>query len=105
MLAEARARALGLGDEVAWVEKVVISTQGEVDAETLAEREDAIGDLQRLLQEATGDDALLAQIEDDIGKLVRQLPHEARGASQLFDDIQLPFGVHAVDAFVPRRLG
>ena len=80
MLAEARAGALGLGDEVAWVEKVVINTQPEVDAETLAEREDAIGELQRLLQEATGDDALLAQIEDDISKLVRQLPHEVRGA-------------------------
>ena len=79
MLAEARARALGLGDEVAWVEKVVISTQGEVDAETLAEREDAIGDLQRLLREATMDKDLLVQIEDDIGKLVRQLPHEVRG--------------------------
>ena len=61
------------------MEKVVISTQGEVDAETLAEREDAIGDLQRLLQEATMDKDLLVQIEDDIGKLVRQLPHEVRG--------------------------
>ena len=79
MLAEARAGALGLGDEVAWVEKVVINTQPEVDAETLAEREDAIGELQRLLQEAAGDDALLAQIESDIGKLARQLPHEVRG--------------------------
>lgn len=79
MLAEARAGALGLGDEIAWVEKVIINTQPEFDAETLAEREDAIGELQRLLQEATGDDALLAHIEDDIGKLVRQLPHEVRG--------------------------
>jgi DNA repair protein SbcD/Mre11 len=79
MLAEARAGALGLGDEVAWVEKVVISTEPEVDAQTLAEREDAIGELQRLLQEATGDTDLLAQIEDDIGRLVRQLPHKIRG--------------------------
>jgi len=79
MLAEARAAALGLGDEVAWVEKVVINTEPEVDAKTLAEREDAIGELQRLLQEATGDTALLAQIEEDVGKLVRQLPHEVRG--------------------------
>ena len=78
MLAEARAHALGLGDEVAWVEKVVISTQPEVDAGTLAEREDTIGELQRLLQESTEDESLLAQIEDDIGKLVRQLPHEVR---------------------------
>jgi len=79
MLAESRAGALGLGDEVAWVEKVVINTAPEVDAKTLAEREDAIGELQRLLQEATSDTALLSQIEDDIGKLVRQLPHEVRG--------------------------
>lgn len=79
MLAEARAGALGLGDEVAWVEKVVIDTVPDVDARTLAEREDAIGELQRLLQEATGDSDLLAQIEDDIGKLVRQLPHDMRG--------------------------
>ncbi|WP_291903502.1 hypothetical protein [Maricaulis sp.] len=79
ILAEARAGALGLGGDVAWVEKVVIDSQPEVDAETRAEREDAIGELQRLLQEATGDDALLAQIEGDIGKLVRQLPHEVRG--------------------------
>ena len=79
MLAEARAGALGLGDEVAWVEKVVISTEPEVDAQTLAEREDAIGELQRMLQEATGDTDLLAQIEDDIGRLVRQMPHEVRG--------------------------
>lgn len=78
MLAEARAGVLGLGDEVAWVEKVVISTWPEVDAQALAEREDAIGELQRLLQEATGDMDLLAQFEDDIGKLVRQLPHEVR---------------------------
>lgn len=79
MLAEARAVALGLGDEVAWVEKVVINTEPKSDAQTLAKREDAIGELQRLLQDATGDTALLTQIGDDIGKLVRQLPHEVRG--------------------------
>lgn len=79
MLAEARAGAVGLGDEVAWVEKMVISTEPEVNVQTLAAREDAIGELQRLLQEATGDDDLLAQIEDDIGRLVRQLPYEVRG--------------------------
>lgn len=79
MLAEARAGALGLGEEMAWVEKVVINTEPEVDAQTLAERVDAIGELQRLLHDATGDEVLLAQIEDDVGKLVRQLPHEVRG--------------------------
>jgi len=78
ILAEARASALGLGDEVAWVEKVVISTEATVDAQTLAQREDAVGELQRLLQDAKSDGELLAQIEGDIGALVRRLPHEVR---------------------------
>ena len=78
ILAEARASALGLGDEVAWVEKVIIATEATLDAQTLARREDAIGELQLMLEEASGDEELLAQIESDIGELVRRLPHEVR---------------------------
>ena len=78
ILAEARASALGLGDEVAWVEKVVISTEPPVDAQTLAQREDAVGELERLLKDAKYDQELLALIEADIGALIRRLPHEVR---------------------------
>ena len=78
VLAAARASALGLGDEVAWVEKVVIATEATLDAEILAQREDAIGALQQMLQAATSDEALLAEIEYDISALVRRLPHEIR---------------------------
>ena len=78
VLAAARASALGLGDEVAWVEKVVIATKATLDPEILAQREDAIGALQQMLQAATSDEALLAEIEDDISALVRRLPHEIR---------------------------
>ena len=78
VLAEARASALGLGDDVAWVEKVVIATEAVVDPQTLAQREDAIGELQRMLQDAGSDDELVAQIAGDIGELVRRLPHEVR---------------------------
>ena len=78
VLAAARASALGLGDEVAWVEKVVIATEATLDPEILAQREDAIGALQQMLQAATSDEALLAEIEDDISALVRRLPHEIR---------------------------
>ena len=42
------------------------------------QREDAIGALQQMLQAATSDEALLAEIEDDISALVRRLPHEIR---------------------------
>ncbi len=78
VLAQARASALGLGDEVAWIEKVVIATEAVIDPQTLAKREDAIGELQRMLQDAGNDNELLAQIESDVGELVRRLPHELR---------------------------
>ena len=78
VLAEARASALSLGEEVAWVEKIVIATEAVVDPQTLAQREDAIGELQRMLRDAGSDDELLAQIAGDIGELVRRLPHEVR---------------------------
>lgn len=78
LLSEARASALGLGDEIAWVEKVIVATEGALDAQTLAKREDAIGELERMLQDAKTDTNLLAQIEGDVGELIRRLPHEVR---------------------------
>ena len=63
---------------MAWVEKIVIATEAVVDPQTLAQREDAIGELQRMLRDAGSDDELLAQITGDIGELVRRLPHEVR---------------------------
>jgi exonuclease SbcD len=78
LLAEARSSALGLGDDVAWVEKVVISTEPLIDPKTRAEREDAVGELQRLLHEAVVDTDLVEQIDGDIGEMVRRLPQEVR---------------------------
>ena len=85
LLADARASALGLGDEVAWVEKVTTATEATLDPQALAQREDAIGELQRMLQDAKGDPDLLGLIEGDIGELVRRLPHEVR--TEVDDDI------------------
>ena len=78
LTAEARAAALGLGDEVAWVERVVVKTTPVADAATLAAREDTLGDLQRMLKEAVADEELLGQLKTDIGELVGKLPHEVR---------------------------
>lgn len=78
LLVEARASALGLGNEVAWVEKVVTLTTSLIDPQAQLEREDAIGELQRMLPSAHTDEELLAQLESDIGELVRKLPHEVR---------------------------
>ncbi len=78
LLAEARSSALGLGDDTAWVEKVVIATESAIDPETLPGSEGPVHELQRMLQEAGSDAGLLHELETDIGELVRRLPHEAR---------------------------
>ena len=78
LMEEARATALGLGDEVAWVERVVVQTTPIADASALAAREDALGDLQRMLGEAIADEDLLGQLKTNIGELIGRLPPELR---------------------------
>lgn len=82
LLAEARAAALGLGEDVAWIERVVVATEPVLDPATLRAREDALGELQRLLGEAGTDGSLLAQLATDLGELVRKLPHEVRAEAE-----------------------
>lgn len=82
LLAEARAAALGLGDEVAWVERIVLATEPALAPATLAARDDALGDLRRMLKDAREDAAVLEQMKADIGELVRRLPHEVRGDAE-----------------------
>jgi DNA repair protein SbcD/Mre11 len=78
LLAEARAIALGLGADQAWVERVKVVTEPEMDARTLAARTDALGELHRMLGEAGGDPDLLAQLGEDPGQMLLRLPHEVR---------------------------
>lgn len=75
LLVEAKAAALGLGDEVAWIERLVVAT---ASAETAASRKDALGDLQRIIESAGSDTELQAQIATDLGDLIRKLPHDIR---------------------------
>jgi len=82
LLAEARAAALGLGDEVAWVERLVVATEPALDRVTLVAREDALGELQRMLIDAREDPEVLEQIKADIGEFVRELPHEVRADAE-----------------------
>jgi DNA repair protein SbcD/Mre11 len=76
LIAEARAAALALGDEAAWVERLVIETTSAADA--LVPAIDALGELQAIVAEAPGDVDLCAQLDADIGELVRKLPHEIK---------------------------
>lgn len=82
LLAEARAAALGLGEEIAWVERVVVSTAPTLDPAVMRAREDALGELQRILDDAGQDPMLLKQIDAEIGDFIRKLPHEVRGDAE-----------------------
>ena len=78
LLAEARSSALALGEERAWVEKVVVATTPAADPELLKQRGDAVGELLSILGEARSDGELVEKLKADIGELVRRLPSEAR---------------------------
>ncbi len=82
LTAEARATALGLGEEVAWVERVAVQTAPVTDTSAQAEREDALGDLQRMLKEARADDELLGHLKTNISELTSKLPPELREGSE-----------------------
>ena len=73
---------LAFGDDAAWIERVVVSTEPLVDPATLSSREDALGDLNRMLDDASADGELLSQLKADIGELVRKLPPEIRNQTE-----------------------
>lgn len=79
LLAEARAAALSFGDTAAWIERVVVSTQPTIDPAALAAREDALGELHRMLGDAATDSDLLGELDADIGEFIRKLPPDIRG--------------------------
>ena len=78
LLAEARASAAGLGDEVAWVEKLIINTAlpaNTVPDPALAETLGEIG-------LARQDEALLRDLKEQLAPFVGKLPAEARDAAE-----------------------
>jgi DNA repair exonuclease SbcCD nuclease subunit len=110
MTAEARAVALGLGDEVAWVERVAVRTTPVADAAALAARGDMLGDLQRMLNEAVADEELLGRLKVSIDELIGKLPHKLRdgcedevlGAAVIGDYAAL---IQQVTPYLHARLG
>lgn len=74
LLAEAKAAALGLGEEAAWIERLAVATASD----TGVTRKDALGDLERIIESAGGDAELQARLAADLGDLVRKLPHDIR---------------------------
>ncbi len=81
--AEIRAIAAGLGSDAPRVEKIEIDTEPELDPALIRERQDAVGELQRLLDEAPGDDALVEEIRRELEAMLGGLPSEVRSAIEL----------------------
>ena len=74
LLAEARAAAEGLGEERAWIERLVVATEPVPDASRSSALQDAFGDI----NQAPDDETLRTQLREDIGALLGKLPHEIR---------------------------
>ena len=77
LIAEAQAAALGAGDDVAWVERLIVSTWPQCDP-SVNTQQDALGDLRSMLAEAGKDKELLQQLASDIDELSRRLPSDLR---------------------------
>jgi len=78
LLAEARSAAQGLGDERAWVERLVNGTAPQPTQGTDPAISEMLGDL----ADAHSDVELLGSLRSDIGALVAMLPHEVRSQSE-----------------------
>ena len=76
-----RAAALGLGTNQAWVEKIKVETESNLDPQALREREDALGDLQDMFCHAGEDDELISKLKEEIEPLIAKLPAEVRDSA------------------------
>jgi exonuclease SbcD len=79
LFAEARAAALGLGEDAVWIERLAIATE---TPETTTSRKDALGELLHMIASAGSDAELQAMLLSDLGDLIRKLPHEIRADAE-----------------------
>lgn len=74
LLAEARSAAEGLGEEKAWIERLVVRTDPLPSEDDRTALEDAFG----RIDDAKDDESMLSLLREDIGALIAKLPHEVR---------------------------
>jgi exonuclease SbcD len=80
LTAEARAAALALGEEAAWVERLIFRTQPLADPSS-----NAPNDFGAVIAEAAQNADLHAQLEEALSQLLAKLPHDIR--SELEDGV------------------
>lgn len=81
-------QAAGQGTDRLWVEKVRLETEPAVDAAQLANRSDAIADLQKFLDQAPEDAALLDALLQDLRPLLDRIPLDVVRAVPALDAIR-----------------
>jgi DNA repair exonuclease SbcCD nuclease subunit len=74
----ALAQTLHDGTDRSWIEKVKVRTTPPEDAATLAEQEDALGELFRVLPEAVDDEEFKDELTGILHDLRAALPHEVK---------------------------
>lgn len=80
LLAEAQSAALGLGQEQAWVERVVVATEAESQAVSAADH-GSLADLQGWLKEGWQDAELVERIDRELTDFCNKLPADVRSAT------------------------
>jgi DNA repair exonuclease SbcCD nuclease subunit len=77
LIAEARGAALALGEEAAWVERVLVRTEPATINDSTPDQNIPEG-LASILGEAAKDEGLVLQLQSEIGDLLSKLPHDLR---------------------------
>lgn len=85
---EVLALAAAIGADRVWIEKVVVGTEALDDGQALADRADALADLQAILQEAHNDPDFLKALQEDLLPLVTKAPIELQSSVVYFNDIR-----------------
>jgi hypothetical protein len=80
-----RMEATDIGQEGAWVEKVVIASQPSADPALLETASGPIADLLAFIRRAATDSALLAELGASLDDLAAKLPAELAGEEDAFD--------------------
>ena len=91
---DARIVALGLGAEVAWVKDIEVNTTRTTDSTDNSGQAENMGELQRILADAVGDDALLKKIGSQVNSVVATLPPKLREEFEECDDEILQAAIH-----------
>ena len=78
--AEVQAQAAALGRDRLWIEKLRLETTAHDNPAAVADRADALADLQALLVQAEADPVFLQGLQDDLMALVGKLPLEVLAA-------------------------